>query len=139
MVRYIQVNYANIVYICFYIETVNENCIPEGNTQCVNLPTSKVYLSIIWPTHPHSDEDCSCPVFEERINGPKFNNCYCLYHNLTSYTVELQDNDRICFKNLNRSSNDTKILLVKDISLTFETLRTFESLTRITVEGLLCR
>ena len=107
-------------------------------TQCISLPTSKVGLSIIWPTHPHSDEDCRCPVFEERTNGPKFNNCYCFYHNLTSYTVELQDNNCVCFKSLNRSSNDTKVLLVRDTHLTFETLSTFESLARITVEGLLC-
>ena len=105
-------------------------------THCVNLTTSKVGLSIIWPTHPHSEEDCICPIFEERINGPKFKDCYCFYHNLTTYNVELQDNDRICFKSLNRSSNDTKVLLVRDTLLTFEALRTFESLTQITIEGL---
>ena len=89
----------------------------------------------MWPTHPKSDDDCICPVFAEREFGPTFKSCYCFVFNLTTYNIELRDNDRICWKSLDRDSNDTKILLVKEELIGNLDVRVIKSQNRIKVQG----
>ena len=113
--------------------TDNE-CIPEGSTSCIPLPKELNRVNAIWPTHPASDDDCQCPVFLERSSGPQFSDCYCIVLHLTSYNVTLH-NDQLCWNNLTRESNDTKILLVRDQVTGGEFNRDILSQTRITVQG----
>ena len=112
----------------------NDTCISEGVTSCVELPENLKHVTVIWPRYPASDDDCECPIFIEEPTGPQFSDCYCFVLHLTSYTVTL-NNDQVCWKNLTRESNDTKILLARDKTVGGIFRRDILGQTRITVQG----
>ena len=119
------------------IAMTKDTCISESEPSCVKLPKELNHLNAIWPRYPFSDDDCQCPIFVGGSSGPQFSDCYCFALNLTSYTVIL-DKDKLCWMNLTRESNDTKILLARDKNFRGVFRRDILSQSRITVQGGLC-
>ncbi len=110
-------------------------CVSEGSRSCVRLPEDLSNLVVIWPRTPNSEFDCACLVFyySPLLPDVTFESCYCIKQHLTSYNVTLNQVDKqLCWNNLTRSANDTKVIICRDDYLT----RTFQSETLITVEGI---
>ncbi len=113
-------------------------CVQEGDQSCVQLPEDLAGLNVIWPRTRLSQRDCVCGVFfaSPMLPDLKFEDCYCLKQGLTPYNVTIIDK-RLCWINLTRDTNDTKIVFVRDIYHPEDstTVRTFQSETRIIVAG----
>ncbi len=132
---------ANLTFDDCVPESSNVCCVSEHSKTCVSLPEFlDGFLLVLWPRAPHSESDCACSLFYP--SGPPnnlivFEDCYCLKLHLTVYNVTLNPSEQqLCWNDLTRATNDTKVVFVRD---KFETDRTavriFQSETRITVEG----
>ena len=87
----------------------------EGQDSCIKIPFTRngPGLIAIWAKFPNSDEDCYCPLIKPSPNG-EFSSCSCISKSpRTVYDVEL-DGDMLCFNNLTRTTNNTKVLIVQD-------------------------
>ena len=116
-----------------------QSCVEEYRTSCLSLPVNLDSVSAIWPQYPQSDVDCECPVFESD-DQHNFRDCYCFRERLTKFDVELNSH-KLCWKNLTRDTNDTKIILLKGMylnSLSFDVTyaKNIFNQTRISVEGI---
>lgn len=112
----------------------NSCCVKENSNGCIQLPDNLENLLVIWPRAPKSVLDCVCPVQLRSTNGA-FEDCYCIRDKLTVYNVTLT-NKQLCWNNLTRVTNNTKIFFVRDVQDSIDPYkRIFQSETRLVVEG----
>ncbi len=93
-------------------------------------------MLVSWPLGPHSDMDCTCPIFVVSPVNPKapsFKSCYC--YNTTAYQVKLNGTE-LCWENLTQTTNDTNVLLVDEVPLR-SSIKSWSIITqrRIIVQG----
>ncbi len=129
-----------IIHGLIFAEVTEEQCALVGQKSCIELNEHlqegrKMLVS--WPLGPHSDMDCTCPVFlSSSAEDPTFKTCYC--YNLTAYQVRLIGTE-LCWENLTQTTNDTNVLLVDEVPLSYS-IKSWSilDLKRIIVQGKYC-